>query len=101
MEKLNKTKVIAIIIIVLVVIAAIILGVIFANSKKNPGNEFGSKAGSISSTLSEFEALKVKDIELTYSEERNETILEFSIDFTANSCSAVSLTLSPPPERSL
>ena len=85
MEKLNKTKVIAIIIIVLVVIAAIILGVIFANSEKEPENELGEKAGSISSTLSEFEALKVKDIELTYSEERNETILDFSIENTIDS----------------
>lgn len=79
MEKLNKTKLIAIIIIVLVIITAIILGVIFANSGKEE-NETGSKAGSISSTDSEFEALKVKNIELTYSEERNETILDFVIE---------------------
>lgn len=80
MEKLNKTKVIAIVIIVLVVIAAIILGVIFANSGKEPENELGGKAGSISSTDSEFDALKVKNIELSYSEERNETILDFVIE---------------------
>lgn len=78
MEKLNKTKLIAIIIIVLVIITAIILGVIFANSGKE--GELESKAGSISSTDSEFEALKVKNIELTYSEERNETILDFVIE---------------------
>lgn len=82
MEKLNKTKLIAIIIIVLVIITAIILGVIFANSGKE--GKLESKAGSISSTDSEFEALKVKNIELTYSEERNETILDFVIENTTD-----------------
>lgn len=80
MEKLNKTKLIGIIIIVLVVIAAIIAGIIMANSKNNNENELGDKAGSISSTASEFEALKVKDIELSYSEERKETTLDFVIE---------------------
>lgn len=80
MEKLNKTKLIAIIIIVLVIITAIILGIIFANSGKGEENELGNKAGSISATDSEFEALKVKNIELSYSEERNETILDFVIE---------------------
>ena len=79
MEKLNKTKLIAIIIIALVIIAAIIIGIIFAKSGNN-NNELENKAGSISSTASDFEALKVKNIELSYSEETKHTTLDFVIE---------------------
>ncbi|MBQ8043108.1 MAG: hypothetical protein IJ272_03030 [Clostridia bacterium] len=79
MEKLNKTKLIAIIIIALVIIAAIIIGIIFAKSGNN-NNELENKAGSISSTASDFEALKVKNIELSYSEETKQTTLDFVIE---------------------
>lgn len=81
MEKINKTKLVVIIIIALVVIAAITLGVIFLG-KGNNGEETNSKAGTISNTDSEFEALRVKDIELKYREESNETILDFAIENT-------------------
>lgn len=78
MEKINKTKLVMIIIIALVVIAAITIAIIAINN--NNGEEGSeSKAGSISLTESEFEPLSVKDIELTYSEERNETIIDFAI----------------------
>ena len=78
MEKLNKTKLVIIIILVLVVIAAIILGVIFLNkSQENPSS---SSTGTISNTESEFEPLTIKDIEVRYVEERNETVLDFVIE---------------------
>lgn len=80
MKKINKTKLIMIIIIALVVIAAIILGVIFLG--KGGENDVDSKPGTISASESDFETLKVKDIELDYSEERNETIIDFSIENT-------------------
>lgn len=76
-NSINKTKVIAIIIIALVVIAGITLGIIFLGG--GSGEDY-SKAGSISKTESEFEPLKIADIELKYDEERNETILNFSIE---------------------
>lgn len=79
MKELNKTKLIMIIIIALVVIAAIILGVIFLN---RDGKEEERSAGSISSAESEFEELKVKDIELKYVEESNATIINFLIENT-------------------
>ena len=77
MEELNNKKVILVIIIALLVIAAIILGVIFLGKD---GNEEESKAGSISMTESEFEPLKIKNVELTYKEDTTETILEFGIE---------------------
>lgn len=77
-NKLNKTKLVVIIIIALVVIAAITLCVIFLGGKNN--DETFANAGSISKTESEFDPLTIKDIELKYVEERNETILDFSIE---------------------
>lgn len=77
-RKINKTKLVVIIIIALVVIAAITLCVIFLGGKNS--NETYANAGSISKTESEFDTLTIKDIELKYVEERNETILDFSIE---------------------
>ena len=82
MEKLNKSKVIIISIIALLVITAIILVVIFAG--KNNEDDIGTKSGTISSTESEFEPLKIKDIELTYKEDGSETIIDFSIENTTD-----------------
>jgi len=82
MEKLNKSKVIIIAIIALLVITTIILVVIF--SGKNNEDELGAKSGTISSTESEFEPLKIKDIELTYKEDGSETIIDFSIENTTD-----------------
>lgn len=81
MEKLNKKKLIIVAIVVLVVIALITLTVILLK-KNNNNDEEGefAKAGSISKTESEFEALEVKDIELTYKEDGSETILDFVIE---------------------
>lgn len=77
MKKLNKTKVALAIIIALLVIATIILGIIFWGKNKD---KTYVNAGSISQTESEFEPLIIKDIELKYVEERNETILDFAIE---------------------
>ncbi len=77
MRKLNKTKLVIAIIVALVVIAAIILGIIFLGKNKEKKSE---NAGSISKTESEFKALSIKDIELTYVKESNETKLEFGIE---------------------
>lgn len=77
-KKINKSKLVIIIIIALVVIAAIILGIIFLGGN-NDEDPFAN-AGSISKTESEFDPLTIKDIELKYVEERNETILDFSIE---------------------
>lgn len=77
MEKINKTKLVIIIIVALVVIAAITLGVIFLGKKEEDPY---AKAGTISKTDSEFEALRVKEIELKYVEESNETKLDFAIE---------------------
>ena len=79
MEKLNNKKVILVIILALVVIAAIILGIIFLG---NGGSEEGKKSGTISQTESEFEPLRVKDIELTYKDDGSETIIDFAIENT-------------------
>ena len=80
MKKINKTKLIAIIVIAVLIITSIILGIILNNSRKTQVNELGSKAGSISSAYSEFEALKVRDVELSYSEEIKGTIVAFVIE---------------------
>lgn len=77
MEKINKTKIVIMIIVALVVIAAIILGVIFLG--KNKEEKVENEGASISKTESEFEPLSIKDIELKYIEESNETKLEFLI----------------------
>ena len=82
MEKINKTKLILIIILVLVVIAAITLGIIFLS--KGNGENLGSKAGTISSTDSEFEPLRIKNVELSYPESGNETIIDFAIENTTD-----------------
>lgn len=76
-NNINKTKIVVIIIIALVVIAGITLGIIFLGGNNEDKNQ---KAGSISKTESEFEPLKIADIELKYAEESNETILNFSIE---------------------
>ena len=78
MEKINKTKLVIIVIAVLVVIAAITLGVIFLGRKKEE-NPYAN-AGTISNTGSDFEALRVKNIEFKYDEEVNETKLDFAIE---------------------
>ena len=83
MEKLNKKKLVITIIIVLVVIALITLIVIFSKKNNNVDETF-EKAGSISKTESDFEELKVKDIELTYKEDKSETILDFAIENTTD-----------------
>lgn len=77
MEKINKTKLVIIVIAVLVVIAAITLGVIFLGKKEEKTD---TNVGVISNTGSDFEALRVKDIELKYDEEANETKLDFAIE---------------------
>ena len=81
MEKINNKKVILVIIIALVVIAAIILGVIFIGGNNEEEGK-GPKTGTISLTESEFEPLKIKDIEVTYKEDGSETIIDFSIENT-------------------
>lgn len=79
MEKeINKSKLVITIIVALVLIAAIILGIIFLGGNNN--EDPFKNAGSISKTESEFDPLTIKDIELKYVEERNETILDFSIE---------------------
>lgn len=80
MEKLNHKKVIMVVIIALVVIAAIILGVIFIGG--NNEEIKGPAKGTISSSESEFEPLKVKNVEVTYKEDNTETIIDFSIENT-------------------
>lgn len=77
MKNINKTKLAIVIIVALVVIAAIILGIIFLG--KNKEDPY-AKAGSISKTESEFEPLTVKDIEMKYVQEKNETIINFAIE---------------------
>lgn len=82
MEKLNKKKLIMVIIIALIVIAAIIIGVIFLG--KNNEGELSSKSGTISLTESEFEPLKIKDVELTHKEDGSETVIDFEIENTTD-----------------
>ena len=79
MGKLNKKKVAIIVIAALVIIATITIVVILIGNSKNKNNPYAN-AGSISATESEFEALKIKDIELKYKEDGSETIIDFSIE---------------------
>ena len=80
MEKsVNKTKLVLVIIIALVAITAIILGIIFLGNKGKAENPF-KNAGSISGTEREYEGLNIKNIEMTYNEERNETVIDFAIE---------------------
>ena len=74
MEKLNKKKLLIVIIIALVVMVLIITGVILLNGKDNNGNKMNI------ATESEFEKLKIKDINSSYSEESKETKLNFLIE---------------------
>ena len=78
MEKLNKSKVILIIILALVVVTAIILGIIFL--KGGDEGDTTAQSGTISKTESEFEPLKVQDIVLNYVEEKNTTTIDFAIE---------------------
>lgn len=81
MKNLNKTKLVVVIIVALVVIAAIILGVILiGKNKENPS----ANAGTISKTESEFEPLAVKNLEMTYNEEKNETLIVFLVENKTN-----------------
>lgn len=82
MEKLNKSKVILIIILALVVVTAIILGIIFL--KGGDEGDTTAQSGTISKTESEFEPLKVQDIVLNYVEEKNTTTIDFAIENTTN-----------------
>lgn len=77
MKELNKTKLIVVIIMSLAVIALISLVIILTN--KN--NE--EKATKIL-TDSEFETLKVSNIEISYSEDGTSTNLNFQIDNETN-----------------
>ena len=83
MEKLNTKKIIIIVIIALVVVSAIILGIIFLG-KNNVEEGKGGETGTISLTESEFEPLKVKDIEVTYKEDGSETVIDFGIENTTD-----------------
>lgn len=83
MEKLSSKKIILITIISLVVIAVVILGVIlFAKNKGE--NKDNTRTGAISLTESEFEALKIKNIEVTYKEDTSETVIDFEIENTTD-----------------
>lgn len=82
MEKLNKSKVILIIILALVVVTAIILGIIFL--KGGDEGDTTAQSGTISKTESEFEPLKVQDIVLNYVEEKNTTTIDFAIENTTS-----------------
>ena len=81
MEKLNKNKVIIVAIAALAVIAIIAIIVILVNKTGNEGDG-SSKVGTISNSASEFEALKVKNVELKYDEASNQTIIDFAIQNT-------------------
>ena len=83
MENFNKTKLVLVIIIALVVITAIILGVIFFVNREKPEDPF-ENAGTISGAESEFDGLSIKKIEMSYNEEKNETVIDFAIENTTD-----------------
>lgn len=83
MENFDKKKLVLAIIIALVAITVIILGVIFFVNRAKTEDPF-AKAGTISGTESEFDGLSIKNIEMTYNEEKNETIIDFAIENTTD-----------------
>ena len=74
MKEINKTKLLIVIIASLVAIALIVTAVILLNKKDEDGNTMNI------ATESEFEKLKIKDINSSFSEESKETKLNFLIE---------------------
>lgn len=81
MGKINKTKIIVTAIVVLAVIAVIATVVILLNKDGNE-EDSDSKVGTISNIDSELDGLKGKNIELTYDEGSNQTVIDFVIENT-------------------
>ncbi len=78
MEKINKSKLMILIIVVLVVIATIIGVVIFLARNKGNGDD---KGATHAKTESEIASLSIKeDINIEYNEESNETKILFEIE---------------------
>ena len=71
MEKLNKNK---------VIMVAIIAFIIILVNKSGKEGDISSKVGTIANSDSEFESLKVKNVEVKYDEESNQTIIDFAIE---------------------
>ena len=77
MKKINKKKIILLIIIVLVIMALITTAIIFATNKEE------SEDGILAS--SEFENMKVKDVTVTYDEEKDTTYFNYIVENISSS----------------